>query len=136
MLKITLEANEKPKNLDNVVQNLFPTHTYQHQVVLAAAATSKKMATVAAARQAIIEAAVKACPHKVGDEVQCFSLEAQELHGKDIVINKIVTSYAQIKNDWPDNDVPMIIHGYSRDKKFNFICTSAYLIGKNEIPSP
>lgn len=132
MLKITLPPNEK-EDKTPFVSKLFPFPTVvQQQQQVEAANSFPKWSALAVKRQAIIQKLVDACPFKPGDEVKCYSLATQQLHGKDIVINKIVTSYAQIKNDsWPKNDEPMIIHAYSRDKDMSFICTAGYLIFKD-----
>lgn len=132
MIKIVLEPNEKKKS------KLFPFPTHTPTVYPLAAANSpaqeeaRKMDLLIAKRQKIIDDLNREHAFKPGDEVKCYSLETQEKFGKDLVINKIVTSYGQIKDNWPDTDVPLILHVYSRDKKMNFFCTSGYVIPKDQ----
>ena len=126
MIKIILPPNEKKPTFPYLPALFKPPENTENEVVTL---TGHMWAKQAETRQAIIDNLVAKCKYKVGDMVKCHTIEEEHLTGKEIVVEKIVTSYGQIKfEQWPDSNVPKIVTAYSRDKDKRFLCTPAYLI--------
>jgi hypothetical protein len=80
-------------------------------------------------RDKIIKEEVEKLTYKVGDIVGISSEKGIKEYGEKVEVKNIMSSYHQFgRNEkWPEDDLPLIVTGYSLDKKLTFFCTVNYL---------
>lgn len=108
-----------------------PTRRYKKPI--AATPTSnlfplKTLFSEAARRDAIIKNLVSKIDFGEGDTCEPYTEEAREDYGL-VVVEKICRNYTQLgrKEQWPNNDCPMLITCYSEKKDYRFICTTDFI---------
>lgn len=81
-------------------------------------------------RDRVIKKMVAALPYMEGEYVAPHDEAARKKYGDIVLIRKICDSYTKMgrAERWPDNDTPMIIHAYSKEKDMEFYCTPTFLM--------
>lgn len=87
-------------------------------------------------RDDIIKRMANDCKYVEGEVVTLHNAEARAKYGERVTVSKICDSYAKYQNknnkqDWPKNDLPMIVFARDIKRNISFFCTPNYLVPLN-----
>lgn len=119
MIEIYLPSTRKQSYFKEPVKSLVETTT--------------SMFGESSRRNSIVKTLALQCPYKARDYVIPKDAKARVEYGR-VLVEKICNSYAQLgkTEPWPSNNLPLIVHGYSEQKDYHFICTTNFLTPYNQ----
>lgn len=119
MINIVVQSKARQAQATNVV---VPTSFTSSE-------PTKTLFVEASRRDKIIRSQFAACKYKEGDVVKLTKVSEATKYGHEIQVITIIKNYAQFgkQEQWPENDLPMIVYAKSKDKDLYFFCTVGYL---------